>query len=465
MSEIDKLNKVVSSLKLDSKVAIYLMAEDYAGFTKYVCDSVDGDKSIALIPAYKRKVLVLLWVALNGKASNQGFNVHVRALANTYNWPWAKDYQRTKTINASRKTPATAVGTNESIVTCNAPPFRTERDAVTGKLKAFEVDMPETGLTILEEGTLRSLKAELEEGKRTNGPWPVGGTIGKTVQVQVSGGGGGGVSGPAAVYGKGGVNGGGCSDSLGEGHPKFLKFRPLDANTDGYFSTDAARQNAKRNRLAANYGGLDINKVDYAAAELRAVAERLQLGHFPELAIGKTGSSMLQRDNSYIIQTPKRMKDWYDTLYGEAAEATFYTDAGTPYTLEQASRALEQHIADLRAQLAETPTYWVSADTVHRDEYGHVSVKRGRMSSTSPSLQQLPKEKIMSNKAFQTINYVYGRDITTLNINELLSYIKQAKREKTNLLEAGVESKTIDGMVAELDVAIAKMTEALDVKA
>ena len=70
------------------------------------------------------------------------------------------------------------------------------------------------------------------------------------------------------------------------------------------------------------------------------------------------------------------------------------------------------------------------------------------------------KEDIM--KAFETISYVYGNNITTLTQEQLIAYIKKAEGEKTALDGVKTPSKKIKAMQADLDTAIAKMVEALD---
>ena len=67
-----------------------------------------------------------------------------------------------------------------------------------------------------------------------------------------------------------------------------------------------------------------------------------------------------------------------------------------------------------------------------------------------------------SMKAFETISYVYGNNITTLTQEQLIGYIKKAEGEKTALDGVKTPSKKIKAMQADLDAAIAKMVEALD---
>jgi hypothetical protein len=64
--------------------------------------------------------------------------------------------------------------------------------------------------------------------------------------------------------------------------------------------------------------------------------------------------------------------------------------------------------------------------------------------------------------AHQTIDYVYGRDITTLSKADLIASIKQANADIKDLQATGVESTFIDGQVTGLKNAVAQMVTRLD---
>lgn len=81
--------------------------------------------------------------------------------------------------------------------------------------------------------------------------------------------------------------------------------------------------------------------------------------------------------------------------------------------------------------------------------------------ATSTTSQPL-KENTM--KAFETINYVYGTNITNLTEADLIDAIKKAEGIKATLDDVKASSVKIKKMKEELDMAIGKMVEALDSK-
>ena len=76
------------------------------------------------------------------------------------------------------------------------------------------------------------------------------------------------------------------------------------------------------------------------------------------------------------------------------------------------------------------------------------------------------EEQSMSNAnnaiPFQSIDYVYGRDINTLSKADLMGNIKRAKAEIKDLQDVGVDSSFITDQVAGLVDAINKMVARLD---
>lgn len=64
--------------------------------------------------------------------------------------------------------------------------------------------------------------------------------------------------------------------------------------------------------------------------------------------------------------------------------------------------------------------------------------------------------------AHSTVDYVYGRDITTLSKADLIDAIKRANADIKDLQAAGVESTFIDGQITGLKNAIAQMVARLD---
>lgn len=473
MSDIEKgLVEVVRELQKDRKIDPFIVKADYTAFTSYVCLVVDNNPTIKHIPAYKRKVLVLLWNSLAGGEMPQGFHAHVRALRNTYSWPWANRYQQIK-ANRGKIEPIKA----DTFTTCIAPPFRIERWVSSNKLKAFEVDVPATGLNVAQEKFLRQLKTELDGN------------------LSYDASGGGAALGPTAVERE--ESGVGNSQDYVVIAASTNDIGPADRfgfNSDAQHLSPLGRERAsERLRQFANTDGL---------AETYNASEASSFRYKPENALGQVPGTPTGR----LIHTPLRKPlnfsdlvnldyaehealeiarqrqllnskaaNWYDLLYGaphlaiKQYKAQFLT---YPTGTKDIAADIQSYTTSLRATLASPPGGWcIDESHVSTDVYGQKTVHKGNRGSVTghitahfPNFLYPTEGTIMSNKAFQTINYVYGRDITTLTIQELLASIKQAKKEKMNLLDADVKSKTIDGMVAELDAAIGKMTEALDAK-
>lgn len=69
---------------------------------------------------------------------------------------------------------------------------------------------------------------------------------------------------------------------------------------------------------------------------------------------------------------------------------------------------------------------------------------------------------VNANTPVQNVTYVYGRDVTTLSKQDLITSIKKAKAEVKDLTDAGVESTFITAEIARLNGAIAAMVTLLD---
>lgn len=76
------------------------------------------------------------------------------------------------------------------------------------------------------------------------------------------------------------------------------------------------------------------------------------------------------------------------------------------------------------------------------------------------------KEIIMANTntPFETINFTYGVDISTMTEDQLIANIKRAEGEIAQLGTVKAASKKLATKKADLEVAIAKMVEVLDAK-
>lgn len=81
------------------------------------------------------------------------------------------------------------------------------------------------------------------------------------------------------------------------------------------------------------------------------------------------------------------------------------------------------------------------------------------------ALQETAEKNLMNelkDTPFKAIEYVYGKDISTVGANGLIELIKKAKGEIKSLNDAGVKSKYIDKEIKSLEGAIDKMVERLD---
>lgn len=83
-------------------------------------------------------------------------------------------------------------------------------------------------------------------------------------------------------------------------------------------------------------------------------------------------------------------------------------------------------------------------------------------SSTGNSATNLESTNVNSSKATQTISYIYGRDVSTLNTQELLNAAVRVKAEIKALADTGVTSTKVDAMTAELNASLATIVTALD---
>lgn len=91
--------------------------------------------------------------------------------------------------------------------------------------------------------------------------------------------------------------------------------------------------------------------------------------------------------------------------------------------------------------------------------------------SSLPSVQTQPQTQTemkgntnMSTPAFETKNYVYGRDVSLMSEAELIEAIKKIEAEIENLKSVKTESVKIKAKIEELQAMLADVVKALDAK-
>jgi flavin-binding protein dodecin len=72
------------------------------------------------------------------------------------------------------------------------------------------------------------------------------------------------------------------------------------------------------------------------------------------------------------------------------------------------------------------------------------------------------EQDMQTNVPFQSVDYVYGRDINSLSKADLIASIKRANSEIDDLAAVGVASTFVDDQIAGLKASITKMVARLD---
>lgn len=83
-------------------------------------------------------------------------------------------------------------------------------------------------------------------------------------------------------------------------------------------------------------------------------------------------------------------------------------------------------------------------------------------SPSAISAQPESTEIMNTSKATQTVNYVYGRDVTTMSTQDLINAAVRVKGEIKALADTDVRSTKIESMIADLQTSLATITTALD---
>ena len=382
----DDISRKVAELQRYSTVQRLVMQHRYPELVQYMLENAPASKSIA-----RMKVRTMLWSKLEGRRH-------------------AKLMDELDILCKQQWEPAVAVKShyvNElAFTTCNAPPFKIERWN-DGSLKAFEVD-DNCKLSVMQEATLRSLKAELAH------------------QV-------------------------GCETATGRMSSTMPSFQELPKS--------------HMELRPKTYVEYYLNKGETAPklqvdGSYTTGSNRGKGGWFEYFYGDELHRTQLETEESLV-----------QAIWGKAREARKRQGFGMSYGSSPSNllgfKAI--NFDDLETRLIAVAG---GADSTYDDRVWGSSYPAMLLglaslgqSFGSDQANKLSKGNIMSTKAYQSIttNYVYGVDITTMNDQQLIAAIKRAKTEKNTLSDVS-ESKKVQGMMKDIDDAIVKMTEALDAK-
>lgn len=120
------------------------------------------------------------------------------------------------------------------------------------------------------------------------------------------------------------------------------------------------------------------------------------------------------------------------------------------------ARAIRNAVMPARAKLRQQIPVITNADY-----YAAAALVFPNIAALSATQEQsMPQAN--NNVPFESIDYVYGRDINSLSKADLIASIKRANGEIDDLAAVGVASTFVDDQIAGLKASITKMVARLD---
>lgn len=125
---------------------------------------------------------------------------------------------------------------------------------------------------------------------------------------------------------------------------------------------------------------------------------------------------------------------------------------------------------ELRNQLAEIVSYeldkgmsWDDRTLLIQEIIEHTENALSHFCALKNSLSESKETEMTTNtKPFETINYVYGNDVSKMSEEDLLNAIRKAEKDLAEYDNIKTLSKKVEQRKAEIQEAISKMVEILD---